>query len=442
MNRNFLPIFSRRSLWSVLLLCLLFLPGWTEMVSAQNSQFTFTFKVVREFGPIEQMRRKRGPNEVLQEASDGQNAYILRKTAVTSESDLLRALGTDEGSLSDTQKGLLEAYRFSQTQVIRDFHQYHPKELREISIDLVDTNGFEDATLYPTARKDFWPNNVRYIGSGSTRSVILISGVSSRGSGPETAEDMKVTFSHEYGHSLDRTRIEADGYGPDDSHFKNEVIAEKAAFAEGFAGFFESLLFPAARDRIRRSVEWIRYENTAGNYVTHNARSEDVKGPDLLRVEGVNAMLLYRLAKEVGSGFAKVFAAFSKSNSSDNTMPKFLKTFAELHPADGAILAKILDEETYNKLTDQEIRQILGNGAGVQSYLRQRSGGSAPTGAETVRPVPAPTNSGRRPMYKWVDSSGGIHFSDSPPPAGVKYEVKSSERIQVDNPSGNPFSDE
>jgi hypothetical protein len=443
MNQLFLPFFSHRSFWVVTLACFLVLSIWTDVISAQPTQFTFTLKIIRDFGPKEQMRKKMGTNDVLQVAEDGQNAYILRKTPISNESDLIRAMGTDERSLSDSQKGLLEAYRFSQTQVIRDLRRYHPSELSGIDVVLIDTNGFEDPTKYPTTRKEFWPKNTKLIGSRSTQSTIQLSGVSSLGYGPETIEDMKVTWAHEYGHSLDRTRIEDDGYGPDDSHYKNEVIAERAAFAEGFAGFFESFLFPSARNRIRRSVERIRYEKTAGDYVTHSARSEEVKGLDFLRVEGVNAMLLYRISQEIDSGFDKVFAAFSKSNAWNNTMQKFLKTFAELHPADVSILAKILDEETHNKLSEQEIRQILGNGPGIERYLRQRGHGSSPTSPETTRPVTTrPTNSGRRPMYKWVDSSGSLHFSDSPPPAGVKYEIKASEKIKLANPGQNPFSDE
>ena len=446
MSRSAMRWSGRFSLVACLLVWMV-VAGMPAVVMAEETQFIYTYQVIRQFGPVEEMRSKLRENEELREASDGENAYILRKMTVTSESDLLRAMGqSNEGALSDRQRGLLETFRFAQSQTMQNFHQYHPRELRSIELQLVDTNGFEDEGRYPSTKNDFWPNNTRYMRTGatpSTRSVIQVSGVDSIGYGSETAAEMKATYAHEYGHSLDRTRTENDGYGPDGTHFWNEVIAAKSAFAEGFAVFFEVLLFPKRNQQVRDAQQWVRYEKDAGGYVTQNPLSEHVKGKDLLRVEGVNAMLLYRLSKEIGDGFSKVLGTFSQSNSAENTMVNFLKTYAARYPADTAKMAEILDEQTHKKLSDAEFREILGSGAGVELFLRRRRGNSVPVTVEPAQPTPTPTSpSGRRPMYKWTDSSGGVHFSDSPPPAGVKYELRAPARVNVENTGSNPFFDE
>lgn len=293
-------------------------------------------------------------------------AYDVRRVKVRSEAHLLQLMGADsEDGLNDGQKAMLAVYRHSLAQAIKDRHQYG--YLSKVKVILSDTSGYQDANKYPHVRRDFWPY--------SQGSLIQIS--SGHYNYPGAEDDARSTFVHEYAHSMDRTIKEfINPYGKDGSHYSNELTRPRTAFVEGWAEFNEMLDSEYEVSAMKRSITKVRCESKteAGKYEILNADDAGLSGQNLLSVEGINAMILYRLANEVPNGRDKIFQTFAKTNwKVFRSLSTFAKDFAKKYPADAAKLAEIIDSESKNKLSEAELLEFAGNSDGVRQYLSDKA---------------------------------------------------------------------
>lgn len=442
-------------------LCCLWI-GFCGVVHAQAAGTAFVYKIVKEYGPLVDLKRKMGPGDQIEDGQREGFGYIVRAVSVTSDQQLLQLMGTSrEDRLSDTQKGILEVYRLGQSDAIKGLNQNAPAANRQVTVNLVDVTGCEDRQKFPALRNDFWPHARKISLSsqkGPVRDIeVLISGVDAQGYGARTPAEMKATFAHEFGHTLDLTSIEMEAYGPDGDHWSNEVITEKAAFSEGFANYISTLLYPSRARDFRSSLQQIQVETAPRTYARFAPNDPQLKATDLLRVEAVNTLILHQITQTLPDGREKVFAAFRESNSWNNGLGKFLQTLIRLYPADASAILKIVDDETCKRLTNAEIRTLLGNSSLAEGYLQTRAD---PAGSRTqVRNPPAgggtaativpgsssPPPSVRGRVYKWKDKDGRMHFTDSPPPQGIDYTVMSPQKITPINFEGgktNPYEDD
>ena len=179
--------------------------------------------------------------------------------------------------------------------------------------------------------------------------------------------------------------------------------------------------------QFRNALYRVCTEEPEKGYSYFEPTDPKVKPLDLLRIEAVNALLLYRLATELPNGQEKVFAAFTESNSWENDISRYLKTLLRLHPGDASTVGRILDQETFGRLSHDEIRQVLGSSTEVELFLRTRQDAKA-GGQTVVSTPPEPPPSSKQRIYKWKDKDGRLHFTDSPPPPGTEFTLMSPKR--------------
>ncbi|NLI79908.1 MAG: DUF4124 domain-containing protein [Candidatus Riflebacteria bacterium] len=430
-------------------------PVWSE-----EPAMVYVYKAVKDYGRQADLKKTLGSGDAIEEAEDGRNGYVIRRVEIRSEGHLLSLMGVgSEAELSDTQKGLLEVYRMGTSGTLADLNRFGPSNGRSITVNLVDVTGCDDRQKFPAVREDYWPKASKSTttkGNKTTTAIdITISGVDSQGYGARTAREMKATFAHEFGHTLDQAQMEWGAYGPDGHHWQNEVIGERAAFKEGFANFVQLLAFPERARDYRASLFHVQYETASRTYNRFPPDDAQVKPTDLLRVEAVTTLLLWRFAQELGDGREKVMRAFQESNSYNNSLGRFLQTLVRQNPGDAAAIAKILDEETRKRMSNEEIRTLFGNDPGIESFL---SGRTDPGARRVVSPPPAdpaaviradqppvsqPPPTAKVRIYKWKDKDGRLHFTDVPPPPDVPYTMMAPQPVPTVRSSGdNPFADE
>lgn len=290
-------------------------------------------------------------------------AYDVKRVKVKSEAHLLELMGVeDESKLTDGQKALLAVYRHSTSDNIKDRMKYSYRN--KINVILSDTTGFEDPGKYPHVTRDFWPYS-----SGAT--IQMSSG---RYNWPGSESSARSTFVHEFAHSFDRTIKEfIKPYGKDGSHYANELSKPRSAFVEGWAEFNEML---DSADKVRQmnnTVDLIKIEdkNKAGEYT--NVEPDTLTGKQLLSVEGINAIILHRIATEVKGGKDKVFKAFTSTRwKLFRDLSTVTKQLCRQNPDDIAAIARIIDERTLGKLSDKEFMQYIGSSAAAKEFLKNR----------------------------------------------------------------------
>ncbi len=424
-----------------------------------QSETTFVYEVVKRYCKGNDVQKLLTPGDGVEDAGDGIHAYIVKKVTVRDEAHLLALMGvSDPSRLSDTQKGLLASYRTANSEALHSLEQYAPPGKRTLTVKLVDTSACTDTTKFPNVREDFWPKAERWVNSTSGGKVnadytITVSGVDVAGFGAQAATEMKYTMAHEFGHTLALTAVEANPYGPDGHHWNNEVITERAAFSEGWANFITMQLYPERVRTFRSSLSRVRVETPQG-YKFFEPTDPAFMAADLLKVEAVQSLLLNRMASELPDGRAKVFAAFAASNSGRNSLSGLLQKFVQQNPGDAAALATMLDEETCKRLSNDELRAVLGNSLEIEVFLRNRADPTArpqtanpPAVKPTLTPAKIPgvttMNTGGTTIYKWKDKDGKWHFTDTPPPVGVsESNVRSDKKgpaVKVNGTSANPF---
>lgn len=290
-------------------------------------------------------------------------AYDVQRVKVTSEKHLLELMGVkDESTMTDGQKALLAVYRHSTSQNIKDRMKYSFR--KKINVILSDTTGFENPANYPHVEDDFWPYS-----SGPT--IQMSSG---RYNWPGSEDTARSTFVHEFAHSYDRTIKEfIKPYGKDGSHFANELTKPRTAFVEGWAQFNEMLDSSDKVRHINNAITFIKIEDKgkAGTYT--NVEPDTLSGKDLLSVEGINAVILHRIATEVPDGKDKVFTAFTSTSwKLFRSLKTITSQLCKKNSDNIAAIARIIDEQTLGKLSDKEFQEFIGSSDAAKEFLKNR----------------------------------------------------------------------
>ena len=337
---------------------------------------------------------------------DKNTAYTVKRTKVTSEAELLAAMGVkSESELNDGQKALLAVFRKSKSQAIADEAKigYIPT----VKVFLSDTTGYDDKSKYPNVTKDFWPYS----------SNLAINMSSNNYNYPGGDKDAESTLVHEYAHCLDTTFKEfKNPYGLDGSHYGNEITGKRAAFVEGWAEYNEMIASEDEAKSILKRCESLCEESKtdAGSY-TWNIKQEDCTADQLMRSEAHNAKLLYLLTTNTENGKDKVYKAFTSTRLNIfRDMSTLLKKFIKQNPGDTETVCKLVDEVFLGKMTDEEFLDYVGKTDATKAYLENR---------------------GKKTEEEEKSQEVEIDSSDT--------EVTvSEEKINVENSSGNPFSDD
>lgn len=317
---------------------------------------TWESAITRNFAPGEGTKRWYSDNKNI--------AYDVKRVKVTSEAQLLKLMGASgEDELTHGQKALLAVYRHSQSEDVNDRMKYNFRS--KINVILSDTTGFDDPEKFPDVKNDFWPYS-----SGPT-----IQMSSNRYDYKGSEFSASSTFVHEFAHSYDRTIKEfKDPYGKDGSHYANELTKPRAAFVEGWAQFNQML---DAEKKVKEMYDnskkiTIESKTKAGDYT--DVDPETLSGKDLLNVECINAIIMYRMATEISDGKNKVFKAFVGTRLLLlRDLKTLTKKFAKNNPGDIATLGKIIDEQTLGKLSDNELIKYIGNSAAAKAFLKERA---------------------------------------------------------------------
>ncbi|HOY68113.1 MAG TPA: hypothetical protein PLP29_14615 [Candidatus Ozemobacteraceae bacterium] len=323
-------------------------------------------------------------------------SYKVERVKVRDEAHLLELMGVKNGDLSTLttgQRGLLESYRYSKSEAVKERAAYGYK--KKTSVLLTDltaadriVNGYGgDKKLMAAAalKKDFWPMSLGSIQLNSQSFA-----------GSDWQKEAQGLFMHEYSHTLDRaipaglldegvkTFVKQGGflYGADGTHYNDERTTSRVAFIEGWAMFNEISVTDKA-DEYRRQVSTIRIEDRKGNYKEYPAAS--LTGKDLLAVEGINALILFDIVATVPGGKEKVFKAFAGSNQPFHSLKHVTREFVKQNPDQAAAVLAAIDKNTLGKLSDAELKALVGSGSGVDAWLAARKARtSAPAASSTA----------------------------------------------------------
>ena len=333
--------------------------------------------------------------------------YLVTRVKVKDEKHLLELMGAgkDPRRLSGGQKGLLTAYRETRNQGILDMMKQGHQE--KVNLLLVDTNGLE-SRYSKEISADFWPHawlNRITIGSYRFNSA-------------NSENEARATFWHETAHTVDRTFIDTSAYGPDNKHNFNERTSRSAAFVEGWGAYRGFLADPSSFDRYRSTLASIRYEipdRGKSTFHVDERSAGKVSWQDLLAVEGVNAVILYRLSLAIPGGQGKILKSFFSTNRLKRDLGDLLKDCVARNPMDGATIAKILDEETRKKMSNADLAAMLGNTPEVRDFLKNRRGkfpGEIPP-METIQPPYSLSAGGtRKEPVSGIQNPGSNPFED------------------------------
>ena len=290
-------------------------------------------------------------------------AYSVKRTKVTTEEELIKAMGaSSEEELSNGQKALLASFRAAYSDAMKS--RAEASYRKNVNVILTDTTGFDDSEKYPHVRKDFWPCSTGF-------TISMSSNCYNYSSGPEDAAS---TMIHEYAHCMDTTVKELfNAYGLDGSHYGNEITGERAAFVEGWAEYNEMIESEKEAQGIIKNTKSLCEESKteAGSYTT--VLPEDATSDQLRRAESYNAYLMYRLATEIDDGQAKVTKAFTDTRwKIFRDLSTFVKRFIKNNPEDAAKVCKIVDETFLYKFTDEEMYDMCGKSQAVKDYVATR----------------------------------------------------------------------
>ncbi len=204
------------------------------------------------------------------------------------------------------------------------------------------------------------------------------------------------------------------------------------------------IFFPEDEPQFRDSIKTIKIEKPEGGYDEYPLADSKLVGEGFLDVEAINTLIFTRLAAELPDGQKMVLDSFQKHNAGENRMSMFLKNFLVDYPATGEKVAAILNRETSGRLSDAEIRQILGRNSGVEKFLLARPVIQV-SKSEPEKKIEEPSRKSIT-IYKWKNADGVIQFTSQPPADGTEYSVINraaepgrASPITIENPETDPF---
>lgn len=340
--------------------------------------------------------------------------YRLKSVKIKSEEDLFKVWGVkSESELNNGQKAILAAFRTAYSDAIKYRAKYAYRK-SPVQVIFTDTSKFDHI---PTVKMDFWPMSLGSI-QMSTFNFNF----------PGSEEYARLTFIHEYAHTLDRsnpvgivreairTTITQGSalYGKDKTHYVNEKTTPRVAFLEGWAIFNEMIESEKAAKEVFNAIKSIAYEQSSG-YIYKSAESQEVTVKDLLSTEGVVATILYKLAKDGFEGKDGVFKAFVTCNKKfykTCEIKDLLRSYLKLYPQDEALIVKILQEVTYNKISSDEVSALLGRKVNINASNNNSSNYGSVATATTINSSEQETNASQQNQIK-VNGSSTNPFADN-----------------------------
>jgi hypothetical protein len=334
-------------------------------------------------------------------SEDKNLVYKVKRVKVTDEAHLLQLMGVkNEDELSNGQKAMLEVYRSSKSDAIAERAQYDYN--KRIGVILTDSTGIDlEYTASDGSKKtvskedyshDFW--------SWSNGSTIHMATHNYTGS--NAPENARSTFLHEYCHAIDRTIKEfIKPYGKDGSHYGSEKTNNRAAFVEGWAEYNEMLESESEARGYQSAMDPIMielsdkegekalqdpnrktYQNSKSVYEYVDPKT--LSGEELFECEAYNANIMYRIATEIPDGRNKIYDAFKSTRwMLFRDLKTLVKRLCKDNPEDVAAIGKIVDELTYGKLSDKEMKKVIGNSDEAKAFLEQRAAGYPSTEEES-----------------------------------------------------------
>ncbi len=325
-------------------------------------------------------------------------AYKMKRTKVSSEKELLSAMGvSDKSQMKYGQECILSAFQAATSDSMKD--RAGASYLPSVELDLFDTsydgsdsaNGYktgptgDSALQKPNIRKDFWPC------STSDKKRISVSDVRFKYMGKQTPSGTDSAYStvfHEYGHFMDKTKMESGAYGLDKTHYFNEITKPRAAFMEGWAEYNEMIEKESLAEMYKNVTKSLSVESEteSGKYTTVNPK--DATFQQLLSAECYNAVLLYRLSELLGKD--KITEAFVATRwNTERDMRNLIRSLVARNLGKAKEICAIVDEVFLNKASNKEFLDMVGV-VGTLGYVASRGkGDSGSTSGETASSTPS-----------------------------------------------------
>ncbi len=341
-------------------------------------------------------------------------AYRVKRVRIRSPQDLQQAMMGGAGPLTRGQSALMTLYQTLTSEAVTRLRPFAYR--RKVQVMLTDLSVIEESPvidqithqgrpLRAIISLDFWPMAVGVIQFSSI--YFLQVGRAPDGS-PQFSlcppAFIRSNAIHEYAHTLDRmlptvrtplkdliftgfvfdsilSYLQERGscYGKDMAHYLNEPTTPLAASLEGWAIFHEMIDSDEVAAHVRHTIERLAFERPgpvtgsfASDYEVVGWDDPRVTGPVALRVEGVQATILYRLAQETTAGWQGVCGAFGLANRNLRLIRDVLRAFVHLFPDQAATAIRIVDEETHGKLTDHELVDLFGDSSALLPLLAAR----------------------------------------------------------------------
>lgn len=319
--------------------------------------------------------------------------YTVNRVKITSREDLIEKIGVPEDKMTDGQKAMLNLYDMASSDAIDERSKYSYRDpIRVVITDTTDAdwsytdvNGKTQTVPRDTYQSDFWSWS-----NGNTIHMATHNFNSKAG-----MEDVKSTFLHEYCHAIDKTNKEwIKPYGKDGSHYGDEMSKPKAAFVEGWAEYNEMIEFSAVATDSLKQLDKVCVElseKEAKNFKPEDAKNgwfcngvstytyklaKDLTPEELWSCESYNRAALYYFATKLDNGKQKVYDAFIKSRGKiGRDLKTFVKELCKQHPEDIDEIGRILDDLSYGKMTDKEMKKFIGNSKEAKAFLKERAAG-------------------------------------------------------------------
>ncbi len=311
-------------------------------------------------------------------------AYKVRTRKVTSLAELYKQMGVtqedyDNNNISNGQRAIIDIFKSvkdsTKNQAIMERTQHADK--KKCDVYLIDSSDFDNtASQYvkDSLSNDFWSQ------CSANRKEIQMGTINYCN---DSSSDRAVsTFLHEYSHSLDKSVFhEIHPYGKDGTHYYNEVISKSAAFKEAWAEYNEMIESENRKNyyySYSTPNQELIIEKGKGDYST-KVKASEATAEQLLRNECFMNRLLYRLHEVLGkdaNGDDIVSKAFYETNGLTNDMSKLIKQLIKDNPESTIAIYEVIDEVTFNKMSDKDFKKFVGKSDKLEEYLNVREDNS------------------------------------------------------------------
>ena len=383
--------------------------------------------------------------EIVRSKVDHSMGYKIKQVKITSEEQLIKEMGEDSyEDLTNGQKALVNAYRASKQQSVQDRKDHAYRDCKVNLYDTSDVEGNDDSDptglMHRIMETDFWPAS--YQKSGDIRIG------SAHFSNQTNPEEAKSVFVHEYSHTLDKSAYIDGMYGLDKTHYLDEITTERAAFKEAWAEYNEMIDYKdrvKAYEKIAKKNQLLKVESDTmgGFYLTDDkVKAKDATAEQLMANECFMATLLYRIHEKTGNnskGEDKVSAAFYATNSEDNNMSNVIKQFLKDNPEDAKVVYEIIDKTLLGKMTDKEFLDFVGENEDSLAYIENRNKGFF---AKLKDKVFKKSDSKKNKETANNSVQESEEAATTAIPADCEDVNVSTEKVQINNSSSNPFDDQ